>query len=160
MSLYTHPFCCCLPVSFWGASFLRYQMHPDNFQYIPKKGNGYVYKITSGQKRYIGISTTPFSVRWEKHKAPWSGCKKLVKQLRVLKQRNQWSNLRVDILQESKNQNLDRLQKMYIKKYSSYNTLYGLNLTPGGRQTKPQKTKRKAKRKSKAKYQVFSWQNV
>lgn len=54
-------------------------MHPDDLYYVPKQGKGYVYKISSGNKVYIGISTTPWHMRWSRHCAPDSGCTKLVK---------------------------------------------------------------------------------
>ncbi len=123
-------------------------MHPDYFQYVPKKGNGYVYHITSGQKHYIGISTTPFSKRWQRHKAPWSGCTKLVRELKRLKATGNWDQLSVQILQQAPNKQLDRLEKRYIKKYGSFNSLYGMNSTPGGRQVTPDSMHRKAKKKA------------
>ena len=139
--------------------------HPDNFQYIPRKGNGYVYHIQSSDKHYIGISTTPFSVRWDRHKAPWSGCTKLVRELKHLKDTGQWNTLKVQILQQAQNKYLDRLQKKYIRKYGTYNSLRGLNSTPGGRQVTPASMHKKYKSKRykkrlKHKIKNFTWNQV
>lgn len=122
--------------------------HPDSLQYVPKKGNGYVYHLQLGDKHYIGISTTPFSVRWFRHKSPQSHCKKLVREISLYKQSGKWNEIKAQIIKQAKNSSLDRLQKIYIKKFASYNTLKGLNSTPGGRDVTPATLYRKKKSKT------------
>ena len=136
--------------------------HPDTFQYVPQKGNGYVYHITIGRKHYVGISTTPFSKRWLRHKAPDSGCTKLVRELKRLKLTGEWDKINVQILQQAKDQQLDRLQKKYIKKYASYKSVFGLNSTPGGRDMTPAKMHvMKVFKKSRKKLKnPFSWDQI
>lgn len=143
-------------------------MHPDIFQFIPAPGKGYVYHITSGSKHYIGISTTAWSKRWKKHCAPDSGCVKLVRQLNRLRAIGKWNQLNVQILQQAKNQSLDKLQKKYIKKFGSFKSIYGMNSTPGGRDTTPSSMKamkvfKRSKRKVNKQFKqtkTFSWQSV
>lgn len=140
-------------------------MHPDIAQNIPKKGYGYVYHIKAAKRDYIGISTTPWSVRWSHHKSPSSGCHKLANWLQYCRQKNLWDSIEVQFIQAAKSQKLDQLQKKYIKKYASYNTLSGLNSTPGGRDCYPRyKTnKRKSKKKVKLNRKVIidlTWQLV
>ena len=140
--------------------------HPDSLQYIPQKGNGYVYHLQLGDKHYIGISTTPFSVRWFRHKSPQSHCKKLVREISLYKQAGKWNEIKAQIIKQAKNSSLDRLQKIYIKKFASYNTLKGLNSTPGGRDITPATLYRKKKSKTYKnifKYRLkknLTWQDV
>lgn len=140
--------------------------HPDSLQYIPQKGNGYVYHLQMGDKHYIGISTTPFSVRWFRHKSPQSHCKKLVREISLYKQSGKWNEIKAQIIKQAKNSSLDRLQKIYIKKFASYNTLKGLNSTPGGRDVTPATLYRKKKSKTYKnifKYRLkkqLTWQDV
>lgn len=140
--------------------------HPDSLQYVPKKGNGYVYHLQFGNKHYIGISTTPFSVRWFRHKSPQSHCKKLVREISLYKQSGKWNEIKAQIIKQAKNSSLDRLQKIYIKKFASYNTLKGLNSTPGGRDVTPATLYRKKKSKTYKnifKYRLkkqLTWQDV
>ena len=140
--------------------------HPDSLQYIPQKGNGYVYHLKLGDKHYIGISTTPFSVRWFRHKSPQSHCKKLIREISLYKQSGKWNEIKAQIIKQAKNSSLDRLQKIYIKKFASYNTLKGLNSTPGGRDVTPATLYRKKKSKSYKnifKYRLkkqLTWQDV
>lgn len=140
--------------------------HPDSLQYVPKKGNGYVYHLQFGDKHYIGISTTPFSVRWFRHKSPQSHCKKLVREISLYRQLGKWNQIKAQIIKEAKNSSLDRLQKSYIKKFASYNTLKGLNSTPGGRDVTPAtmyRKKRNKKLKNMFRYYLkknLTWQDV
>ena len=140
--------------------------HPDSLQYIPQKGNGYVYHLQMGDKHYIGISTTPFSVRWFRHKSPQSHCKKLVREISLYKQSGKWNEIKAQIIKQAKNSSLDRQQKIYIKKFASYNTLKGLNSTPGGRDVTPATLYRKKKSKTYKnifKYRLkkqLTWQDV
>lgn len=137
-------------------------MHPDKAQKVPKKGYGYVYHITAQHRDYIGISTTPWSTRWSHHKSKSSGCHKLANWLKHCKQNNTWQSIEVQFITQAKSQKLDQLQKKYIKKYASYNTLTGLNSTPGGRDCYPRyKTnKNKFKKNKKPKRYIIdlSWQ--
>lgn len=143
-------------------------IHPDSLQFIPKKGNGYVYHIVCNNKHYIGISTTPFSTRWKRHKLPSSGCLKLKTELRRMQKAGKWQSIKAEILEEATDKSLDKLQQKYIKKYGSYNSFSGLNLTPGGRQNTPQlmyqqhylKNLKKREKKRKQKKIKFTWQQV
>lgn len=141
-------------------------MHPDNLYFQPKPGKGYVYKISSGRKTYIGISTTPWQYRWSRHCSPDSGCTKLVKQLNLLKKTGRWEQLQVQIIKEAKDKSLDSLQKKYIKQYNSFRGCFGLNSTPGGRDITPgtqafkrlyKKARKRVSKKTKLK---FTWDQV
>lgn len=139
-------------------------MHPDEAQNIPKQGYGYVYHITAANRNYIGISTTPWSVRWSHHKSPSSGCHRLANWLKYCRQNNLWDSIKVQFITQAKSQKLDQLQKKYIKKYASYNTLSGLNSTPGGRDCYPKYNKKRKKKLKKNKFKKYiidlSWQLI
>lgn len=68
--------------------------HPDELEYVPKKGYGYVYHIICNNKHYIGISTTPFSRRWMRHTLPSSGCIRLKTELRRAKEAGKWHTIK------------------------------------------------------------------
>lgn len=85
-----------------------------------------------------------------------------------MKKTGKWQSIKAQILQEAKDKSLDKLQQKYIKKYGSYNSFSGLNLTPGGRQNTPEfmyqqhylKNLKKREKKRKQKKTKFTWQQV
>ena len=86
-----------------------------------------IYKLTTpSNKSYIGQSVN-IENRWSEHEyTSLTSNTKLYKSIR----KHGWNNIKKDIIQECKVEELDKLEKFYIKKYDSVEN--GLNLTYGG----------------------------
>jgi group I intron endonuclease len=97
--------------------------------------NGKIYKITNliNNKMYIGLTTEPISVRWSGHKA----YSKTENNIYLYNSMNKYGieNFKIETLVTGVKSmsKLYELEKLYIKKYDTFNT--GYNLTLGGEGT-------------------------
>lgn len=94
---------------------------------------GIIYKITNkiNNKIYIGQTKTPLKERMRKHysDAVWE---KNVTGIDGAIKKYGKENFIVDILKECSDEELDFYEKKYIKKFNTFNTSHGYNLTIGG----------------------------
>ena len=102
---------------------------------------GYIYKITNiiNNKMYIGQTINSLEDRWRKHLSKNSHCRYLslaIKKYGV-------NNFKFELVCISFNENLDEIEKEYIKKYNCL-VPNGYNLKEGGNRSKhSEETKQK-----------------
>ena len=114
--------------------------------------NGIIYKIESPTgKIYIG-QTTKFDERMNRYKK--LHCKEQTRLYRSLLKYG-YENHKIDVIEDNIDnmEDLNLLEKFWIKKYNSFNSKYGLNLRSGGENSLlSDETKRKMSESKKGKF--------
>jgi group I intron endonuclease len=88
-----------------------------------------IYKITSPSGGiYIGQSKNIINRKWEYASLKCRDQSRLYNSLK----KYGWSNHTFDIICECSESDLNELEKYYIKKFRTFNTKHGMNLTDGG----------------------------
>ena len=89
---------------------------------------GFIYMITSPSGRhYVGQTTMSLDERMRHHQRPESGCTILSASIR----KYGWASFVVQVLQECSNEELNDLERLYIKKFDCLAPM-GMNCTTGG----------------------------
>lgn len=89
---------------------------------------GIIYLITSPSgKRYVGQTRRSLEQRMKQHQNPKSGCPILSASIR----KYGWNRMSVQVLQECSNEELNDLERFYIKGYNCLSP-EGMNCTSGG----------------------------
>lgn len=92
--------------------------------------NGYIYKITNkvNNKVYIGQTKTSIAKRWNAHKTRYNN--NIRSGIYGAMHKYGIENFKIEKIIECPIEDLDKMEKYYIKKYNSYYN--GYNLTLGG----------------------------
>lgn len=98
----------------------------------------WIYKITNeiNNKIYIGQTIVSVEERWYKHK--WNALNLQKYALHQAMHKYGIENFKIEILTETNSkEDLDRLEKKYIKEYNSFVNQNGYNMTDGGEGSSP-----------------------
>lgn len=113
----------------------------------------WIYKITNeiNNKIYIGQTTVSINDRWYKHK--WNAVNKRKYALHQAMHKYGIENFKIEILTETNSkEDLDRLEKKYIKEYNSFVNQNGYNMTDGGEGSSPTEEVRQKLREARKNY--------
>ena len=92
---------------------------------------GLIYMISSPSgKAYVGQTIQSLEMRMTQHRNPKSGCPVLSRSI----QKHGWENMKIQVLQECSNEELNDLERFYIEKFDCI-VPKGMNCNIGGRHT-------------------------